>query len=202
MNLVIVEDSEIVRTQLIRIIEQTPRLNLLGVATEEEEAVRLILSRHPDAILLDLALAPGSGVRVLERIRKEGVGARVFVLTNNPSLGLEKICRLQGISGFFDKTRDIEECLETLIDLLPPLPDEESRRLEQLQSLQLLDTQEQETFDNLTQLAAEIVGVQISLISLVDAERQWFLSHTGLAARETPPHAPAHFALMPYCKTK
>ncbi len=62
----------------------------------------------------------------------------------------------------------------------------EQRRLETLHSLRLLDTAAEESFDSYTRLAAIICEVPIALISLVDANRQWFKSKVGLAATETP----------------
>ncbi|RZK13917.1 MAG: GAF domain-containing protein, partial [Pedobacter sp.] len=59
-------------------------------------------------------------------------------------------------------------------------------RLKALQSYQILDTLEEKDFDDLTILASTICQVPIALISLVDEKRQWFKSHTGLDARETP----------------
>ena len=63
---------------------------------------------------------------------------------------------------------------------------EEARRLEALDSYHILDTLEESDYDNLTALAAAICGVPIALISFVDKTRQWFKSHRGLAAKETP----------------
>jgi len=66
------------------------------------------------------------------------------------------------------------------------VPDNEADRLRALRSCKILDTKPEERFDELTQLAAIICGVPISLISLVDADRQWFKSRFGLNLQETP----------------
>lgn len=62
----------------------------------------------------------------------------------------------------------------------------ELERLKNLTSYSILDTLPEEDYDNLTTIAAEICDTPISLISLVDKERQWFKSNHGLGARQTP----------------
>lgn len=68
----------------------------------------------------------------------------------------------------------------------PPIPIDELLRLETLRRLNILDTEPEERFDRVTRLAKRIFGTSISLVSLVDAERQWFKSRQGLEATETP----------------
>ena len=68
---------------------------------------------------------------------------------------------------------------------LPPIPGNESTRLETLRALNILDTSPEERFDRLTRLAKRLFGVPIALVSLVDADRQWFKSCVGLSASET-----------------
>jgi diguanylate cyclase (GGDEF)-like protein len=67
-----------------------------------------------------------------------------------------------------------------------PIPDDEDQRLRDLERLLLLDTGSDPDFDRITRLASEIIGTPIALISLVDRERQWFLSRLGLEVTETP----------------
>ena len=67
-----------------------------------------------------------------------------------------------------------------------PLSLNENERLASLRSYNILDTAAEKDFDDLTTLASTICQTPIALISLVDTERQWFKSHIGLAASETP----------------
>jgi len=66
-----------------------------------------------------------------------------------------------------------------------PLPSNEQQRLSVLLECDILDTQAEIGFDDLTSLAAEICQTPIALISLVDRERQWFKSAVGVSVQET-----------------
>ena len=68
----------------------------------------------------------------------------------------------------------------------PARPQNEAARLETLRALEVLDTHSEERFDRLTRLARHLFRVPIALVSLVDAERQWFKSCDGLEVSETP----------------
>jgi diguanylate cyclase (GGDEF)-like protein len=67
-----------------------------------------------------------------------------------------------------------------------PLPTNEAERLKSLYALGILDSSPEERFDRLTRLAARLFDVPIALVSLVDADRQWFKSRNGLDLEETP----------------
>lgn len=62
---------------------------------------------------------------------------------------------------------------------------DESARLAELRKYRILDTDPERAFDDLTMLASHICGTPIALISLIDADRQWFKSRVGLSISET-----------------
>lgn len=68
----------------------------------------------------------------------------------------------------------------------PDTPPDEQARLATLRSLGVLDSPPEERFDRLTRMAKRLFGVPIALISLVDANRQWFKSYLGINVNEMP----------------
>jgi signal transduction histidine kinase len=70
--------------------------------------------------------------------------------------------------------------------IVPDKPHNESERLQALRSYAVLDTISEKEYDQLTAIASEICGCSMSLISLIDDDRQWFKSRVGLDATETP----------------
>lgn len=66
-----------------------------------------------------------------------------------------------------------------------PIPENEAERLNTLRGYGILDTHPEDRFDDLTRLATLICGTPISLISLVDEDRQWFKSKIGVEMCQT-----------------
>lgn len=62
----------------------------------------------------------------------------------------------------------------------------ESRRIESLRAYGILDTPVEAVFEDITRIASAVCQTPISVINLVDADRQWFKSEVGLGVRETP----------------
>lgn len=70
--------------------------------------------------------------------------------------------------------------------ILPEDHEREEERIKALESYAILDTLPEKEYEDLTKLAAEVCNTPISLVTLLDAKRQWFKSHHGLQATETP----------------
>jgi len=70
--------------------------------------------------------------------------------------------------------------------LQAPIPPNDAARLQELRSYGVLDSPDEQAFDDIGALVRDIAATPISIISLVDENRQWFKSCIGLDAKETP----------------
>ncbi len=79
------------------------------------------------------------------------------------------------------------------------MPDQEDARLEALHNLHILDTEPENSYDDIVRLAAFICATPIASVTLIDAKRQWFKSALGLTETETPRDVAfcAHTILQP-----
>ena len=68
---------------------------------------------------------------------------------------------------------------------LIPKKEEEERRLKALAEYRILGTKPESCYDDITKIAASTCNVPISLMTLVDKEKQWFKSKVGLEINET-----------------
>lgn len=66
-----------------------------------------------------------------------------------------------------------------------PTPDNEPQRLAALKEYRILDTAEEQSFDDIVVLATSICKVPIAMVSLVDESRQWFKARVGVTQRQT-----------------
>ena len=66
-----------------------------------------------------------------------------------------------------------------------PVPDNETDRLAALYSLDILDSAPEQDFDDIVALAATVCGTPMSLVTLVDIDRQWFKARIGNELPET-----------------
>lgn len=67
----------------------------------------------------------------------------------------------------------------------PPVPANEAERLAELITYDVLDTEQEDDYQDLVKLASAICGTPVSLVSLIDTDRQWFKARVGLEETET-----------------
>ncbi|MDH4233996.1 MAG: response regulator transcription factor [Gallionella sp.] len=104
MNVFIVEDSDVVREHMRSMLSAIPGVDVVGYATDELGAIERINTLLPDVVTLDLNLKPGSGISVLETIKKQHPEMKVIVLTNYTDEFYANSCMRAGADCFFDKT--------------------------------------------------------------------------------------------------
>jgi DNA-binding NarL/FixJ family response regulator len=81
IRILVVEDHPIVRQGLVALLSVVDGVEVVGEASDGEEAIREHEARHPDVTLIDLRLPKMGGVEVIQRIRTDHAQARFIVLT-------------------------------------------------------------------------------------------------------------------------
>ncbi|WP_431104594.1 response regulator transcription factor [Roseateles noduli] len=114
MKVVLVEDSPLVRKHLLATLKEQPFLSVVGLAATEAEALCTVGLTRPHVVVLDLALASGSGLEVLRKLRLAGFGGTILVLSNRESEMYGPLCVQNGANAFYDKGRDFEQFLADL----------------------------------------------------------------------------------------
>ncbi len=78
-----------------------------------------------------------------------------------------------------------------------PLPANEAARLSALRAYEVLDTPAEDSFDDVTRLAAHLTGCPMASVTLIEQDRQWFKSRFGVPMGETPrQHAFCAYAIL------
>ena len=180
------------------------------VLQDSQDVLQYAMEHQPSVLVLDEHLFGGTAFEVCEEIRNftGAWGKQVSLMI----IASPKECNDEGDAKSEAKEQQIADRLNVedyiqgpfspsylltriQVSLLrmplrwrrAPYSSRESQRLATLQSTGLLDSEPEERFDRITRLCSTMFNVPISLVSLVDQDRQWFKSNTGLpGAIETP----------------
>jgi len=112
MDVFLVEDSAGLRQRLIAAIEEVPGTRVVGWASGEDEATAAIGRLRPRFVVLDIRLAQGSGLGVLEAVKRLEPPPIVAVLTNYPEPQYGVRCAVLGADYFFYKAAGLDGLLE------------------------------------------------------------------------------------------
>ena len=110
----IVDDSAVVRERLIQLIAEIPGVQVVGQAEIAFEAIAAIRRLKPAFVVLDISMPGGSGMYVLETIKREQPAPEVIMLTNFASEQYRQKCLQLGADYFFDKSTEFGKVLEIL----------------------------------------------------------------------------------------
>jgi DNA-binding response OmpR family regulator len=159
-------------------------------------ALRLAQTDKPSLIILDRHLRGVDSLETCRQIRAEagGTGKEVPIVivaaqedTAAGNAAGVTDWLVKPFSTIYARARIRSWLLRTACRWVPArLPEDEERRLADLRRLAILDTDPEERFDKLTRIAAALFDVPVTLISLIDENRQWFKSACGTTVRESP----------------
>jgi DNA-binding NarL/FixJ family response regulator len=113
-KLVIVDDGVLVRERLRSMVSDLNLYRIVGEAENPGDALALLEREEPDVMILDMRLTGGTGMEVLQEIRRRGLDVLVMVWTNYPYERYRAVCRAMGAGYFFSKTNEYDRLIEAL----------------------------------------------------------------------------------------
>ncbi|MGQ9722989.1 MAG: response regulator [Candidatus Jordarchaeum sp.] len=118
MRIVIADDSEIVRSRLIEMLEGIKGIEVVAQAKDSREAIDAIRTYHPDLVIMDIRMPGNDGIVAIETIRKTKRNKpKIIVFTNYPYLQYRKKCMDAGADFFFYKALEFEKLVELIKEL-------------------------------------------------------------------------------------
>ena len=110
----IVEDSPVIRENLIATLEELVPLQVVGTAEDESSALQWL--REPnnrfDLVIVDIFLKRGSGLGVLKAAHGLPQAHKTVVLSNYATQDMRRKCLELGADKVFDKSNDIEALIQ------------------------------------------------------------------------------------------
>jgi DNA-binding NarL/FixJ family response regulator len=119
LRVAIVDDSVMIRQQLVGLLEEVGGIQVVGVATDGHEGLDAILTLSPDVVILDTRMQGMSGINVMEALRHREVSPTIVALTNLPDPAYRQRCEELGARYFFEKSTEFQAAVEVLQALVP-----------------------------------------------------------------------------------
>ena len=115
----VVDDSAIVRERLITLLAEVPNVTIAGEAERPSEAIVGIQRQRPDIVVLDISMPGGSGLQVLETVKKDKPAPMVIMLTNFDHPQYRQRCLQLGADHFLDKSSSFESVIDIVRSFHP-----------------------------------------------------------------------------------
>jgi DNA-binding NarL/FixJ family response regulator len=108
-SVVLADDQRVVREGLATLLDLLPGIDVVGTASDGEEAVALVERLRPDVVLMDLRMPRCDGVAATRRLREQGSPTHVVVLTTYADDRSVVEALRAGARGFLTKDAGAEE---------------------------------------------------------------------------------------------
>ncbi len=108
------DDSPLIRERLVALLKDLPNVEIVGESGAASDAIENIQRLRPSAVVLDISMPGGGGIRVLERLKQDAQGPMVIMLTNFALEAYRQRCTQLGADYFFDKSSEFEKVIDVL----------------------------------------------------------------------------------------
>jgi DNA-binding NarL/FixJ family response regulator len=115
----IVEDSPVIRENLVAALEEMAPIDVVGTAEDEASALTWLAEpqNRCDLVVVDIFLKSGSGLGVLKAAASAGLAAKLVVLSNYATPDMRRKCLELGADRVFDKSNEIDALVDYCLSL-------------------------------------------------------------------------------------
>jgi len=114
IRILIADDHAVVRSGVRALLAGDPELEFVGEAGDGEETLRLAATLHPDLVLLDISMPPGSGIAIARRLKEADPKLTVLFLTMHEDEALMHEALRAGAAGYVIKRAEESEILQAI----------------------------------------------------------------------------------------
>jgi len=120
LKVLIVDDSPLISERLNQMLSEVEQVEIVGLAADGDEALRLFNQFRPAVVLLDLEIPGRNGVEVLREVRKRAEPCVVVMFTSYDLPDFRAACLRAGADFFLRKSTEFERVVEIVRGLVQP----------------------------------------------------------------------------------
>ena len=114
VNVLLVDDHELVRTGIQHLLDGNESVNVTGVASSGEEAIKMVDSLLPDIVLMDIYMPGIGGMEASRRISQRHPSVKIIILTVLADGPVPQQMLSAGVPGYVTKTCSISELIAAI----------------------------------------------------------------------------------------
>jgi len=114
VNVLLVDDHELVRTGIQHLLDGNESVNVTGVASSGEEAIKMVDALLPDIVLMDIYMPGIGGMEASRKISQRHPSVKIIILTVLADGPLPQQMLSAGVQGYVTKTCSISELIAAI----------------------------------------------------------------------------------------
>jgi DNA-binding NarL/FixJ family response regulator len=117
ITILLVDDHRLIRDSWSHILNREPRLQVVGAASNGDEAIEMAKTKRPRIILMDINMTPVNGFDATKTIRKQSPGSRIIGVSMHAIPVYAKKMLQAGAMGYVTKNSSREELISAILEV-------------------------------------------------------------------------------------